>query len=67
MAKFCSKGCEEAGAICDFCINYNFNGDKNGVYLGKGYCKLTGEPQEPQHGHGCKEFICMRVEQREDI
>ena len=57
MAKFCNKECKEVGPICDFCRFYNFNADKYGVYLNKGYCTKLEKRKEPEDG--CKHFICF--------
>jgi hypothetical protein len=44
MAVFCSKECEEVGAICDFCIHYkddNEGTDKG--FAGEGHCEVSKE------------------------
>ncbi len=55
--KYCNKECKEVGPICDFCRFYNFNSDKYGIYIGKGYCVRLENRKEPEDG--CKYFICM--------
>jgi len=59
MSKYCSKECEEVGPVCDFCIYYNFNANKNGAYTGHGYCKKLKIHREPYEG--CNEFVCQWV------
>jgi hypothetical protein len=51
--KRCSNDCF---SICDFCSFYNFNADKNGVYTGRGWCRLLHKRREPESG--CKRFHC---------
>ena len=61
MAQFCCDMCKYIGSICDFCKFYNFNGDKNGVYNGRGYCEKFKVYKEPEQGVGCEEYICKLI------
>lgn len=63
MAEYCSQDCKETGAICDFCIHYNFNGDEEGSYTGDGYCKLLDIYTDPHDGFDCEHFHCFRIKQ----
>ena len=56
--KFCPD-CEYP--ICDFCQNYAFNGNKDGVYLGFGVCEKKIEPREPEDN--CSDFICFNIQE----
>jgi len=43
--------------ICDFCINYNFNPNEEGAYIGNGFCnflKLNKDPMDT-----CNQFSCI--------
>ena len=51
--KLCNKDCTP---VCDFCAFYNFNGDKDGIYTGRGWCKLLHKRKEPESF--CKRFHC---------
>jgi len=72
MAKYCSKECEEIGAVCDFCKYYDYNGkdfiDENGkvhkeaIYVGRGYCRLHKEKRDP--GDGCNDFVCQYIKEK---
>ena len=57
--KRCSDECQPC---CDFCKHYYFNGDANGVYIGKGACKLRNEPSDPHDE--CEDFYCFRVKEK---
>ncbi len=48
-------------AICDFCKHYNFNGDKDGCYVGKGECTHPAHrgPREPVDA--CRYFYCTHA------
>jgi len=54
----CSEGCY---TICDFCLFYDFNGDDNDVYIGKGVCWHPKHPERKSPSDGCNDFICGRV------
>lgn len=58
--KPCSKECSEC---CDFCRLFNFNGDENGVYVGRGHCVLHETPADP--GGLCGFFMCFRYKDEE--
>jgi hypothetical protein len=60
LAKFCNDECEHLGAICDFCVHYDFNGDEDGTYTGDGWCRKLQKSSEPHYG--CDEFVCFRIE-----
>lgn len=64
MKRFCSKACEVVGAVCDFCIFYDFNGDDDGCYTGDGYCRFHQKQIDPEEG--CADFICFRVKDKEN-
>ena len=51
MTKFCDE-CDPEASCCDFCKNYNFNGDEDGCYTGNGICILKNENKDPG------DFIC---------
>jgi hypothetical protein len=54
--KLC-KQCNEDIVCCDFCRMFNYNGDKEGIYLGNGYCVYHEKRTEPIDV--CNDFICM--------
>ena len=58
----CEKSVDDS--ICDFCGWYSFNGDKNGVYLGNGYCNKF-ETLEPEWGSKCDKFMYEYQEGKE--
>ena len=72
MPKFCSKECEEIGAVCDFCKYYDYNGKdlvgedgkiyKQAIYVGKGYCRLHKEHRDPYEG--CNDFVCFKIKEK---
>ena len=39
---------------------FNFNPDKHGVYIGRGYCVFHEETREPDEQ--CEDFICRNYE-----
>ncbi|MNK43746.1 hypothetical protein D3C87_624630 [compost metagenome] len=39
LAIYCGIECEEAGPICDFCINYK-DDNTNGKFQGEGVCTV---------------------------
>jgi hypothetical protein len=43
--RFCDA--EHESEICDFCFYYDFNGRRDGCYVGDGVC------WHPEHPHGC--------------
>ena len=59
MKRFCSKECKEMDGVCDFCQYYDFNGDEDGVYVDKGFCKLHKKPSEPHWI--CDNFTCFLI------
>ena len=71
MAKYCSKECEEIGAICDFCKYYDYNGEdiieddkvyKDALYVGKGFCRLYKKQRDPHEG--CNDFVCNMIKEK---
>jgi len=54
--KRCSDDCIP---VCDFCSHYNFNADKNGMYTGRGWCRLLHKRKEPESR--CKRFRCFNT------
>ena len=56
MAKYCGKECKQLGGICDFCEYYDYNGDKDGCYIGKGYWGLHKKQIDPHYE--CNDFVC---------
>ena len=50
----CCKDCEII--CCDFCRFYEFNGDADGNWIGKGYCTWNDEFRDP--GSSCEDYIC---------
>lgn len=54
---------EECCECCDFCRLFNFNGDENGVYVGRGYCVKFEIKSDP--GDVCGTFICARYKDEE--
>lgn len=54
--KMCSEGCVDA---CDFCVHYEFNGDKSGAYTGDGFCQLHHVNADPHET--CDDFHCFNV------
>jgi len=44
--------------VCDFCFYYNFNPDKFGAYLDKGYCRKHKVAKDPEDGEKCNDFNC---------
>jgi len=58
--KTCGKDCPE---VCDYCKFYNFNPDKNGAYIGLGYCKRWKVSKRPEDC--CKSFHCELCEEEE--
>ncbi len=64
MAKYCSKECEQVGAVCDFCIYYDFNADEHGNYVENGYCNYHKEKRDPEQG--CEDFVCYLVKEKND-
>ena len=54
-------------AVCDFCGYYNFNGDKGGVYLDKGWCNKFNRREEPEGGRYCEEFICSQTKEGKEL
>lgn len=61
MATYCPK-CIPQMNVCDFCKFYDFNGDKEGRYIERGYCRFHKEAREP--GDGCDDFVCTHVKPR---
>ncbi|WP_300855478.1 hypothetical protein [uncultured Clostridium sp.] len=59
MAKFCSKECKEAGAICDLCVHYE--DDYPDGNAGIGICLVTKEKVLGCDGYGCDNFECFRL------
>jgi hypothetical protein len=55
--KGCTDECSRHSA-CDFCRLFNYNGDKDGTYLGLGYCVFHERPTDP--GSYCEDFICTK-------
>lgn len=53
----CCPNC--IGALCDFCIWYDFNADTEGCYTGDGYCRLHNRPSDPDDA--CPDFYCVRA------
>lgn len=53
------KGFDRCYDICDFCVYYDFNGDKDGAYTGDGRCKLYDQPKDPSDS--CPAFTCMEA------
>ena len=71
MAKYCNKECEGTGAVCDFCLFYDYSGTdlviegityKGALYTGNGYCRLHKKQKDP--GEGCNDFICYLMEKK---
>jgi hypothetical protein len=54
--KLCSQ-CREDIVCCDFCRMFNYNGNKEGTYLGNGYCVYHETSCEPLDV--CNDFVCM--------
>ena len=46
-------------SICDFCVHFNFNGNKDDVYVGNGYCRHKKLPMDPSSGSKCTDFKCF--------
>lgn len=44
--------------ICDTCIHYAFNGDKDGAYTGDGRCEHPDHPRAAEPDDGCPDFKC---------
>jgi len=51
------KNCTDI-EVCDFCFNYRFNPNKNGAYLGLGYCIKHKIHLDPEEGEDCEDFNC---------
>ena len=58
------KCSEDCCIVCDFCIFYDFNGDKKGVYTGHGVCWNPNHPTRKMPHDGCSDFICNYVIKR---
>ena len=56
--------CENCSIACDFCIDYEFNGDEDGAYMGEGYCNLHKRQRDP--GEYCNDFYCMNAGKKGD-
>lgn len=67
MAIFCSKECEETGAVCDFCCHFapeiEYNGDAI-IPLNEGTCLATGDNVERSDGFRCEYFVCFRTDEK---
>lgn len=63
MKRYCSEECKKIGPMCDFCKFYDFNGDKYGFYIERGYCRFHKKAKEPFEG--CKDFVCFRIKRGE--
>jgi len=61
--KYCSPECKDT-AICDFCINFEFNGDEDGAYTDDGYCKFHKRAADPVD-NACSEFHCMSAKTKQ--
>lgn len=61
----CEKCVDDS--ICDFCGWYSFNGDKNGVYLGNGYCNKFEKHSEPEWGSKCDKFVCTNTKEGKEL
>lgn len=59
---FC-KACDYP--LCDFCYFYDFNPNKDGAYIGLGYCRLRKEAKRPEEH--CSKFICFMKKKKERI
>lgn len=57
--KPCGPDCAGDG-ICDFCKYYDFNGDRDGVYLGNGQCRHPAHPGRREPYDGCDDYHCFR-------
>ena len=57
--KTCGPNC---CPICDFCIHYDFNADKQGRYTGNGWCRLHERNNEPYDE--CKDFHCSLLQDK---
>lgn len=55
--KKCNKGCYP---ICDYCKFYEFNPDRDGGYIGLGYCTKYKMGKDPCSV--CNGFECIFVE-----
>ncbi len=62
MAIYC-RTC--LGALCDFCLWYDFNGDEDGGYTGDGYCRLHKFNHEPDEG--CDSFHCKLAKEGNSV
>jgi len=51
---------EECTPLCDFCKFYNFNPDKEGAYIGLGYCTKHKKASAPEHD--CDDFECEQCD-----
>jgi hypothetical protein len=62
MAIYCNVECQEAGAICDFCIHYkddNEGSDKG--FAGEGFCEA--KKIRVDACHMCEDdFHCFRAD-----
>ena len=45
--------------VCDFCRHYNFNANRRGTYVEKGFCRYYGKKKDP--GDMCKNFWCFKA------
>jgi Zn-finger nucleic acid-binding protein len=53
--KLCPN-CDPVGDICDFCVHYDFNPGRDGVYTDNGWCRKHKQPKQPEDG--CDDFNC---------
>lgn len=60
MATYCSDR-PVGNEMCDFCRQFDFNGDEAGCYTGDGWCRLHAQPTDPTES--CERFHCRRAAQ----
>lgn len=59
----CGEGCYP---VCDFCLFYDFNGDKEGAYDGHGVCWHPDHPLRKDPSGECEDFICFNIIKGDD-
>jgi len=54
--KLCKSCGDPAFVCCDFCVHFDFNPDKDGVYADNGWCRIHKQQREPEEM--CDLFNC---------